>query len=452
MTERSGNPLLRHVPGPVREFGSFVLFAIRRFFADNLSQAAAALTYTTLLALVPLLVITFAILSGFPAFDEARERMREIVFTFLVPEATTEATEYIRRFTSAASNLTAVGVVALAITSVMLLSTIEFTLNRVWRVERPRALGIRILTFWTILTMGPLLLGASFALTSNPLPALSTWLEGGGEILGEVSRQSRPGLLWIADAALLSVVFTLIFKLVPARRVRVRDAAIGGLVAGVAFKILAWGFNSFLTSGSTYETIYGALAVFPIFLLWLYASWTVVLFGAVFAASFPDWWAARTASYAENLVPSERLAVAMAVLGTFYREAQEGGALSHDALEAAVPLQARNEVMEQLRETGYVVVTEADELFLARDLHRTTVADLARDLGISLIDRPGERPDGEKVQIPDSLFTGTGTLAPLLRRVAEAETAILGEPVAKVLTSREEDLPKGPRIAAASPD
>lgn len=254
---------------------------------------AGALTYSTLLALVPLMVIAFAILSGFATFDPARERMEDLFFNIFVPEFGSEVGNYLAKFSRNATNLTVLGIIALAVTAVMLLWTIEATLNQIWRIQKPHAIGFRVLNYWTVLTLGPLLLGASFVLTSNTFKTLTQWAREGVGL--EQTEQALPTLGVFFALMTQSLTFLLLFKLVPACSVRLRDAAIGGLIAGMGVQLLRWGFDSILTRGSTYETIYGAVAVLPIFLFWLYLSWSVIILGAVFAASLPDWWTKQEA-------------------------------------------------------------------------------------------------------------------------------------------------------------
>ena len=303
---------------------NFIIYAVRRFFADRMTNSAAALTYSTLLALVPLLVIAFAILSSFPAFDAVKGRMQELFFNAVVPEAGTAVSDYLSNFTQNASNLTTVGVVALAVAALLLLSTVEDTLNQVWRVDRPRPIFVRFLIFWAILTLGPLLIGASFTLTSDLMKyATHTQLA----MLGVQAEVPIPGssiFSTLLRIAINIVGFTALFVLVPARRVRIRHALIGGIFAAVAFQILSWGFNTFYTSGSSYETIYGAVAAVPVFLIWIYTSWMVIILGAVFAAAFPDWWQSRNGALGFEPTPSDRLTIAVALSGQAAPQLTEG--------------------------------------------------------------------------------------------------------------------------------
>lgn len=417
----------------VIDIAHFIRFAVRRFFAERFSADAASLTYSTLLALVPLLVIAFAILSSFPAFDAVKDRMQSLFFDAVVPEAGAAVADYLSKFTRNANNLTAVGIVALAVTAILLLSTIEETLNRVWHVERPRPMLTRILIFWAILTMGPLLIGGSFTLTSD-IAAMAARLQilssGGGSAV--VSLQET----WLVSSLLsilISIVgFTALFVLVPARRVRIRHAATGATFAAVAFEFLSWGFNAFLTSGSSYETIYGAVAAVPVFLIWIYTSWMVIVLGAVIAASLPDWFLARKAVPTQHLRPPDRLAIAVTLLAKLHRQAQGGGMLDEQQLIDAVPLEARDEIFDALLRTGYVIQTEEGRVALLRDLHTTTLFDLATDLELQLGALP-ERDSDAPVEVLERISSETATVRKLLKRLHESEVQILGRPIAAIV-------------------
>ncbi|WP_316292716.1 YihY family inner membrane protein [Aestuariicoccus sp. MJ-SS9] len=420
--------------GIVAEVANFVIFAVRRFFADRLNNAAASLTYSTLLALVPLLVIAFAILSSFRAFDAVKDRMRQLFLDAVVPEAGAAITNYLSSFTENASNLTAVGVVALAVAAVLLLSTIEDTLNRIWHVERPRPILVRFLIFWAILTLGPMLIAASIALTSDVMHyARNSALFDLG-VPAEVGRRGS----WIIDnlvsVGINLIGFTALFVLVPARRVRVRDALIGAGFAAVSFELLSWGFNTFLTSGSSYETIYGAVAVVPVFLVWVYTSWMVIILGAVLAAAFPDWWQARSAELGVKVGPVERLELAVELLSRLHQRAQTGGTLDEETLMEATPFEARDDILDALNAAGYVVETENGRVALARDMHSTTLQDLARDLGMALGLAPGAEdalPEG----MTDDYVADLTALRAALGRLHEAEGEILGTPIAELASA-----------------
>lgn len=416
--------------------GQFTTFTVRRFFTERLTAAAASLTYSTLLAIVPLMVIAFAILSSFPAFTAVKMQMQELFLSAVVPEAGAAIEDYLENFTRNASNLTAVGVVALAVTAVLLLYTIEDTLNRIWHVERPRPVFVRLLIFWAILTLGPLLIAGSITLTSD-LTTLTARTEFPG--FGDAYFPQRLHETWVVSTmislAISTLGFTALFVLVPACRVRIWHAAIGAAFAAIAFEILSWGFNSFLTSGSSYETIYGALAAGPVFLIWIYMSWMVIILGAVAAASMPDWLLARAAVAKVDLRPSDRLAIAVSLLAKLHRQAQSGGMMDEQELVEAAPLEARDEIFDALQRSGYLCQTEENRVALARDMHTTTVFDLAADLNLQLGVMP-DRDTALPVEIVERLAPETTAVYAMLERLHDAEVGILDLPLARILSSK----------------
>jgi membrane protein len=426
-----------HFSGVLSDIGNFVAYGIRRFVRDRMTQAAGALTYTTLLALVPLLAIAFSIFSAFPAFDAIQDKIQDMIFNNLVPEVGQDVRGYLTSFTANASQLTAVGVVALALSAVLLLSTIESTLNTIWRVERQRPILTRLLMFWAVLTLGPMLLGASFSLTSDVFTTAERWAGEASAYVPTTGGNILQSLESPIAIVLQSLAFTTLFFAVPARSVRIRDAAIGGVISGVAFELLKSGFKAYLTAFPTYQTIYGALAVFPIFLIWLYLCWTVIILGAVFAASFPEWWRSREPEVDINLTPARRLQAAVALLAVLGGKAQTGGAVTQDDLAAAIPLEARDGIVETLRAKGYLVTTDDDSYSLSRDLHAVTVAELAHDLGLTLgLSAEDREHDDLGVVEERSLETVTGFLSGMLETLHASEKELLGRPVAEVIFSR----------------
>ena len=424
--------LFDSVPKFLVALRSFVVYTLRRYIADGMTLLAGALTFSTLLALVPLMVIAFAILSGFATFDPARERMEALFFNIFVPEFGAEVGNYIAEFSRNAANLTGLGIIALAVTAVMVLWTIEATLNQIWRVQKPRSIGVRVLIYWTVLTLGPLLLGASFVLTSGTFTTVTQWARQGVGI--QQTEQSLPTLGLLFAFATQSLTFMLLYKVVPARSVRLRDAAVGGIIAGIGVQLLRWGFDSILVRGSAYETVYGAVAILPIFLFWLYLSWSVIILGAVFAASLPDWWKMRNTLPGAKPTPSRKLEVALAVLSILARHARHGETASSKELQDASPLDIADELFNTLHESGYIVKTEDDRIGLLRDLHITTVADLARDLGLSL---GAAASCGNELERSTPTCTGDTAASPGLPRMLQdlhaAETTILKQSLNDVI-------------------
>ena len=253
----------------VRQFLPFVVLRLRE---QQGFQIAAALAYTTLLSLVPLLTIMFALPDVFPGSASFGEMIQEFVFSNLVPEVGATVREYLKEFSANASRMTLTGLTLLIIIALMLMATIDNALNRIWHVQRQRGPAARFLIYWAMITLGPLLVGAGLVSTSYllSLPVLT-------DVDGALLLQKR--LLSFLPFLTTTTAFTLLYILVPNCHVRLRHAICGGVAAAVLFELAKIGFGFYVRSAGT-EEIYGALAVLPLFLVWIYTSWVIVLFGA----------------------------------------------------------------------------------------------------------------------------------------------------------------------------
>lgn len=364
------------LPHRIKDFGSVLWHAMGRFWRNNDLQASAALTYTTLLALVPLLTVTFAIFTAFPAYSRVREQAQTMLFEFLVPQVGQQVQGYASQFMANAAALTGFGAVGLAFSAILLFSSIEGAFNAIWRITEPRPLVLRVLSFWAVLTMAPLLLGASMSLSSSM--AVDFHVFGGEAIEG--FKLLVPGLF---EAA----AFTLMYLAIPNRAVRWRDALAGGLVAAVLMEVSKIGFVLYVTAFPTYETIYGALSVIPIFLVWLYTVWSIVLFGAEITATLPEWRAGRiTEGGPEGLLSAHRIVVAVAILRELHRAAKLGVGIRQATLASRIPVGAViiEGMLEQLQSARWVDRTARGAWIASRDLHTATIDDLRHSLGLAL--------------------------------------------------------------------
>jgi len=418
-----------------RNAGAYGLYAAQRFYRDGGLQAAGALTYTTLLALVPLLTIAFSIFSAFPAFQAMQDRIEILLFENLVPEVGLIVRSHLTEFIRNATNLTAVGVAALAVSAILLLSTIESVFNTIWRVERDRPIVTRLLIFWTVLTLGPVLFGISFSLTTGVFDRIGE-LADEGAVYVPIAMDS-PGWSFVGGRVLAAVLqtaaFTVLFMLVPARPVRLRDALVGGAVAGLSLEVLKLGFRYYLVSFPSYQTIYGALATFPIFLIWIYLSWTVVLIGAVFAASFTEWRATKVGRIDFELDAPRQLEAAVVLLAVLAERARTGGTVAPETLAQALPIDGRDALVDALRRNGYLVTTDEGGYALARDLHATPLFRLARDLGLTLgLGASGSETTAER-RTTNQLDVKSGCLAERLVELYHAEERVLGLTIAEAL-------------------
>lgn len=354
----------------LREAGEFAAATARYFIASRSLQTAGSLTFTTLLALVPLITVALALSTAFPAFDEATGAFRGYVVEHFLPDArgVDMITNQITAFTQKAGRLTAIGLGFLAITAVMLMLTIDGVLNRVFRVQRRRPLAQRLIMYWSVLTLGPILIGASISMTSFLVGASLGVLA-----LGEFSEMALRLLPFVFTLA----AFTWLYVVVPYRRIEIVHALTGGLVASVMFELAKRGFGLYIAHFPTYSMIYGAFATLPIFLLWLYLSWLVVLLGATITAMLPGYRAARGE---RERPPGQDLLDAVAVLVALARAQREGEVPGIGRLGVRLGLLPYRceRVLERAAALGWTARTEKDGWLLARDADSIKLADMYR--------------------------------------------------------------------------
>ncbi len=344
-------------------------YALQRASEKQLTQVAASLTFTTVLGIVPLLAVVLSLFTAFPLFAEFRVALENFLAGSLMPPAVSEnIMEYLNLFAAKASGLTAIGSLALIVTSVMLIMTVDEAFNNIWQVTQQRPMGRRILVYWAIISLGPILAGGSLWATS----VLAT------ESLNRVGE--LPAGLNIA----LSVVpliatglgFTALFVGVPNRRVAWRDALIGGLGTAVVLEAMRLGFAYYLVRFPSYTVIYGAFATLPIFLLWIYMSWLAILLGATVAATLPD---IRQRRWALHHYAGATFVDAVQVLEALWKvQAQALPGLSLNTLAEQLHLHQDElrEVLKTLKQLGYVVDTKnqkSDVWVLACDQRDATL-------------------------------------------------------------------------------
>ncbi|MBE0532746.1 MAG: YihY family inner membrane protein [Rhodospirillales bacterium] len=360
------------------ETARFAALVWRRFDEEGGFRMAASLSYTSLLAIVPLTAIGFSMLAAFPVFEGIRYQFQDILFSNFLPQSADTLKDYFDRFVENAARLTAFGIVGLAVTAVLLLGTIEADLNAIFRVGRARALAPRLLVFWALITLGPLLLGASFSL-STYFFALTRWV-GADAVSGSIAILSG-----IVPTVIMIVALTLCYWVVPNRRIRPQDAVLGGLVAGVLFSLLRAGFGFYVANFPTYQHVYGAVSAVPIFLIWMYLSWAVVLLGASLAAVSGEW----RAGVREAPTPVDcgrRLAAALEVLSLLRQASRSGrGASRNDILKASGLDGARvDRLLQAFQRHGYADRTERHGWVPVGDLSGVTLYDFMLFLDVAV--------------------------------------------------------------------
>jgi membrane protein len=263
-------------------------FAARRLDEEHLPQVAGSLTFTTILALVPILTIALAIFTTFPLFNTFRTSLEAYFVHNLMPRGIANTIlGYLTQFSSKATRLSAFGAIALIVTAVMMMLMIDRVFNQIWRVKTKRPITQRVLVYWAIVTLGPLLIGASISLTSYLFTATN----------GVVRHVPFLGGVFYSTISILlsTIAFTSLYVVVPNRLVEWRDALCGGLLAAIAFEVVKRWFAIFVVKAPNYTVVYGAVAAFPIFLVWIYLGWLITLGGAVLTAALPivkyeRWW------------------------------------------------------------------------------------------------------------------------------------------------------------------
>ena len=253
---------------------------LRRARQERLPQVAGSLTFTTLLAIVPLLAVSFALFTRFPIFGRFEAALEELLLKSLLPaEIARTVLKTLHQFAANAGGLTWAGSLFLLVTALAMLLTVENAFNQIWNVKRTRPIVKRVGLYLLLLAVAPPVLGVSLWATSYVLGVSMGWI-------GPLP-PSAAFVLHLGPVALDWVGLACLFFFVPNTKVRRRDAIVGGLIASVALELGKRGFATYLLKIPTYKAVYGAFAVFPVFLLWLYFSWLVTLGAALIAANLP---------------------------------------------------------------------------------------------------------------------------------------------------------------------
>jgi membrane protein len=341
----------------------------RRFQEDRCVQIASSLTFTTLLAVVPIITVALTVVSAFPVFESLMQHVRRFLMNNIVPDSVSSLTAYAAQFSENATQLTAVGVAFVVVTALMLMITIDTAFNDIWRTTRPRRLLQRVLVYWMVLTIGPLFVGASLSLTSYVIKVS----------LGLIDNPPGLGIVMLRLVSLLltSVALALLYWAVPNRPVIKRDALIGGIAAGICLEAMKHGFSFYIGRFGSYEMVYGAFAAVPVFLLWIYLSWLIVIGGALLAALLPEW---RERAGQSEPTPGSDFFDALQVLKVLWRAHASGAVVSISELHPAVKVRVDHleEVLTTLSGAGWIARSGADGWLLSRDADAIRLEDIYR--------------------------------------------------------------------------
>lgn len=346
----------------------FLRFVFREFTENNGLENAKSLTYMSLFAVVPLMTLILAILSAFPSFQVFGSQIQDMIFDRLLPSSSSQLESYLSVFAEQAKNLTWIGAIMLLATAYLMLVNIERGFNRIWNVAQQRRGISSFLLYWSVLSLSPLLLGVGFAISSyiTSLQLFETFTEV-SDIVG-----ARSVVLEIFPTVLSTMAFTLLYVAVPNCGVRLRHALAGGLVVAILFIVVKWVFGRFIATAS-YEFVYGTFAAIPIFLLWLYVCWVVILFGANLVRAIPVF---RTREISDKVHPT---LLVIALLHQFWTNYRLGGSVRvRDLIEADWPFQddQLDTCLALLQRKKIIRACGDNEFILNRDLDNLTLWDV----------------------------------------------------------------------------
>jgi len=346
-------------------------------------QSASSLAYTTLLSLVPLIAVMFSFFSNLPVFKDLSEIIQEFVFNNFVPSFGQTIRDYLINFSIKASRLTTTGIVVLVIIALMLMSTINSALDNIWQINKRRRLVARFLVYWAILTLGPVLIGVGFYSTSYLLT------------LPLVDRVDTARLLTLMPFYTSSIAFTLLYVLVPNTHVNRRHAITGGITAAVLFELAKYTFGLYVKAVPTYTVIYGAVAVIPMFLIWIYVSWLIVLFGAQISYSLSVF---RMEDVGKHHSESRwGFLDAYQVIGELWLAQKQGTGRSVMQLKKSgvrISHASMNIIFDILVKANWIKRNSLGQWCLIRDLGELTLMDLYKLLPCKLptnMDRPANK-------------------------------------------------------------
>ena len=349
--------------------GPRLRYLINRFIEDRLNANAAALTFVSLFAFVPLLTVTLSIASALPAAGDIEAKLSDFLLQFLLPESSTQVVQYLSTFIDQARSLTVFGVGILLVTAVLMLRNIEKALNDIWRNRAHRKPLQSFLLYWAVLSLGPAAIGLGLGVRAYLFAATNDW--GGIQLFGLGSI-----LVGLLPFAISTIGLTALYAVVPNCQVPFRHALIGGVFAATTFTVARMVFTAVMAE-SSYALVYGAFAAVPLFLLWIYVTWIIVLAGAVLAHSLS---AFQTTEQAQT----PPLMKALDILYLFWRAQQQGRGIAeleiirpNEVLKDGIDADSWRHIRDILISAQWLKRLDRGHYLLSRDLHEVTLAMLA---------------------------------------------------------------------------
>lgn len=410
--------LIQKLPFRNATWFKFLRFLIKRFEDDNCRDKAGSLTYTTMLSLVPILTVFLVTVSSIPALAPARAEIQSVIYRNLLPSSSVQVSKYLSDFADKSSNLTVLGILFLFVTAVLMLTTIEQSFNQIWRVKRPRTGVLAFLRYWAIISLGPILLGSAFVLSST-LTSI--------EFLNQnFNGYSIDWSIWLRLISLVLAVagFTFVYWLIPNCKVPLKESFIAAVVVTVLFEVLKYSFGFVMTNFTSYNQVYGAFAALPVFLLWIYLMWNLVLLGVEITY-------ALTVFHSMDHLPRHPVLAILDLLKLFHERHQVGAEVIDTE---AMSVLGRSEVdhwpeyAEVLHTQDLIRKTEAGGYVLSKSLDQVDFWHFYKQLPFPL----PRREDMGKVLADD---TWIQVIGPQLVQSDEYLSAKLSIPLSKIFSS-----------------
>ena len=352
----------------LHNLASRIRYLIKRCVDDRLSASAAALTYVSLFALVPLLTVTLSIASALPAAGNIEAKVDDFLLQFLLPESSTQVVAYLSTFIEQARSLTLFGVAILLITAILMLRNVEQALNDIWRNQANRKPLHSFLLYWAVLSLGPAAIGLGLGLRAFLFATANEW--GGLQDYGIGAI-----LVGLLPFAISAIGLTALYAAVPNCQVPLRHAFIGGIFAAITFTIARMAFTAVM-SQSSYSLVYGAFATAPLFLLWIYITWIIVLLGAVITHGMSAYQNTEQAQ-------TPTLMKALNILYLFWRAQQDGRGIAelevigaNDLLPGGIDADSWRSIRDSLIAGRLLKRLDRGHYLLSKDLHAVTLAGL----------------------------------------------------------------------------
>ena len=344
-------------------FRRFIKEVGKRFVENETSLSASSLAYTTLLSLVPFMTVLVTIFAAFPQFGNVSSQIQDFIFSNFVPTSGELVQLYINGFVEKSRNLKLSMSLFVFVTSIMMMYTMEKALNRIWDAKPSGNVIKKIVMYWTVLTMGPLLVGGGLALTS--------YMFSYSGLAG-----IKVYLLKFLPIMASTFGFFLIYLIVPNRKVNWKSAIIGAVVAAVLFEMAKRGFAWYITTFPSYQRVYGTLATIPIFLFWVYLSWNIILLGGTIAATLET---SRWRGHVQDYSGNQRFLVVMDILYQLWRASKKGRTVTISEIFNRldkVPDDELHEQLDWLEENKIIQTNQEGDYVLLRDLDSISIGKL----------------------------------------------------------------------------